>query len=197
MKIPSMKFPSMKWMKDVQEPEAMASEELPDLDEAAMSTDAEEGNGDPGRIQALEAEAAEWKDRALRTAAEMENFRRRSRLDLEDSRKFGNERLLTDLLPVLDNFTRALDAARQTEDFQALQSGVELIHRQMTDFVARAGLEKIEALGQPFDPNQHEAIMQVPAEEGQEPNTVVEELRAGYRLHERVVRPSLVKVTAA
>ncbi|MFN3649316.1 MAG: nucleotide exchange factor GrpE [Armatimonadota bacterium] len=155
---------------------------------------ASEAGGDA--LAAAQAEAADWKDRYLRSLADMDNVRRRARMEAEDARKFANEKVISDLLPVLDNFTRALDAASQTSDLEALRSGVELIHRQLSDALERHGLERIEALGQPFDPNLHEAIMQVEASDGQEPHQVVEELRPGYRLHERVVRPSLVKVTA-
>lgn len=149
------------------------------------------------RIAALEAELGEVKDRFLRSVAEMENVRRRARLDVEEAHRFANSRLITDLLPVLDNFLRALDAATQTDNLAALQDGVTLIHRQLEDALERAGLSRISAVGERFDPNLHEAIMQVPAEEGQEPMTVIEELRGGFRLHDRVLRPSLVKVTSA
>jgi molecular chaperone GrpE len=171
-------------------PEALDGEE-PGAEDGA---EAQEPDGD--RVQQLEAELAEMKDRYLRSLADMDNVRRRARLDVEESRKFANERVLTDLLPVLDNFARALEAADQNANYEALKDGVDLIHRQLTDLVARAGLEKIEAVGQPFDPNLHEAIMQVEPGPDQEPHQVVEELRAGYKLNERVLRPSLVKVTS-
>jgi molecular chaperone GrpE len=155
-------------------------------------------DGDPTaeRIQALEQELADWKDRCLRQAADMENLRHRTRREADDARRFANERLVTELLPVVDNFGRALEAAEQTDNPEALKSGVEQIHRLMSDILARAGLTRIQALGEPFDPNQHEAILQVPPTEDQEPGFVVEELRPGYRLNDRVVRPSLVKVTS-
>ena len=169
------------------------------LDEAEPATSG--GNGavaDPAmeRITALEREVDEWRDRCLRTAAEMENLRRRALREAEEDRKRGNERLISELLPALDNFSRALEAADQTSNLEALKSGVELIYRQLSDVLARQGLERIEALGQPFDPNLHEAIMQVEPQEGQSAHEVVEELRAGFRLNERVIRPTLVKVTS-
>jgi molecular chaperone GrpE len=148
-------------------------------------------------VERLEAEVADWRDRALRAAADMENVRRRARLDVEEAHRFASERLITDLLPVLDNFTRALEASDQTQNLEALRSGVEQIHRQLSDLLSRSGVEQIEAVGQPFDPNVHEAIMQVEPEEGQEPNQVVDELRAGYKLSGRVIRPTLVKVTSS
>jgi len=145
----------------------------------------------------LRAEAEEWKDRALRALADMDNVRRRARQEAEDARRYASQTLVSELLPVLDNFNRALEHAEQTSDYDALRSGVELIHRQLTEVLEKAGLERIEAVGQPFDPNLHEAIMQVEPQEGQAPHEVVEELRAGYRMKDRVVRPSLVKVTSA
>ena len=187
----------------------------PESESGAAATAAENGlidadGGDPGqagsngtggspeaeRIATLEREAEEWRDRCLRTAAEMENLRRRAQREAEEDRKRGNERLISELLPALDNFSRALESADQTSHREALKTGVELIYRQLSDVLSRQGLERIEALGQPFDPNQHEAIMQVEPQEGQNPHEVVEELRAGFRLNDRVIRPTLVKVTS-
>ena len=153
-------------------------------------------DGADARVEALAREVAEWRDRCLRQAAEGDNLRRRTLREAEDARKYANERLITDLLPVLDNLSRALGAAGQTDNFEALKSGVEAIHRQLEDLLTRSGLERIAAEGAEFDPNQHEAILQVPAGDDQQPGQVVEELRAGYRLNDRVVRPSLVKVTS-
>ena len=169
---------------------AAADLEVEGVDEPAVD------DGTDARVEALERELAEWRDRCLRQAAEGDNLRRRTLREAEDSRRYANERLITDLLPVLDNLSRALDAASQTDNFEALQSGVQAIHRQLDDLLTRSGLERINAVGADFDPNQHEAILQVPAGDDQEPGQVVEELRAGYRLNERVVRPSLVKVTS-
>jgi len=165
------------------------------LDDPSVEASAEV---DPvqARVEALEQELSEWKDRCLRTAADMENLRHRTRREADDARRFANERLVSELLPVVDNFGRALEAAEHTDNPEALKSGVEQIHRLLSDILARAGLTRIEALGAPFDPNLHEAILQVPASDDQEPGVVVEELRPGYRLNERVVRPSLVKVTS-
>lgn len=163
---------------------------------AAAETEGEDEQAEAGELQRLQAEANEWRDRCLRSVADMDNVRRRARLDAEDARRFANAQLLTDLLPVVDNFSRALEHAEQSTDFEALRTGVSMIHRQLTDLLGRSGLERIESLGQPFDPNLHEAIMQVEPTDGQAPNQVVEELRPGYKLSDRVVRPALVKVTS-
>jgi molecular chaperone GrpE len=158
-------------------------------------SDPVEGDGADSRVAALEAELAESKDRWLRTVAETENVRRRAARDAEDARRFANEKLLGELLPVLDNLQRAIEASDQTENFAALKDGVQLTQRQFLELLERNGLRRIDAVGAPFDPNQHEAIMQVPPEDGQEAGQVVEQLRTGYSLNDRVIRPSLVKVT--
>lgn len=167
-----------------------------DIEAGGEVLDAADLTGADLRIVELEAQLNEWKDRCLRQAAEADNLRRRTLREAEDARKFANERLVTDILPVLDNFGRALDAAGQTDNFEALKGGVDQIYRMLDGILSRAGLTRIEAVGQPFDPNLHEAIMQVPADDEHAPDHVVEELRPGYRLNDRVVRPSLVKVTS-
>lgn len=144
----------------------------------------------------LARELAEWKDRALRVAAEMENLRKRTTTEAQNARKYANEGLLYDLLPIIDNFQRAVDAAEKTPNLEALKSGVDLIYRQLNEVLEKVGLEPIKAVGQPFDPNVHQAVMQVDPEDGQEPHQVVEELRPGYRFHDRVLRPTMVKVTS-
>ncbi|MCC2670196.1 MAG: co-chaperone GrpE [Armatimonadetes bacterium] len=181
---------------DVDEQQEAAGETTAAAGEVSEAAEADDTATD-SRVEALEREAAEWRDRCLRQAAEADNLRRRTLREAEDAKRYGNERLVGDLLPVLDNLARALDAASQTDNFEALKSGVEQIYRQLDDLLSRSGLTRITSVGEPFDPNLHEAIMQVEPEGDQEPGQVVEELRAGYRLNDRVVRPSLVKVTSS
>lgn len=181
---------------DEQQNAAAEGAEVEAVGDDLGSPNAEGLSGADSRAAELEQQLSEWKDRCLRQAAEADNLRRRTLREAEDAKRFANERLVTDLLPVLDNFGRALDAAGQTDNFEALKGGVEAIYRMLDDVLARAGLQRIEAVGQPFDPNLHEAIMQVPADDEHEAGQVVEELRPGYRLNDRVVRPSLVKVTS-
>jgi molecular chaperone GrpE len=168
------------------EEELPSSEDLEDSLEAELQLLAE-------RLAETERIAADNNDKFLRAVADLDNYRRRARQEMEEVRRFGNEQLISDLLGVLDNFERALQAAETSENAEALREGVSLIHRQLLDTLAKAGLEPISALHQPFDPTLHEAIMQVESEE-HEPHTVVEELRKGYQLHGRLLRPSLVKV---
>jgi molecular chaperone GrpE len=145
------------------------------------------------RLQEQEQIAAENHDKFLRTMADFDNFRRRTRQEMEDARRFAVEKFVTDLLPVLDNFERALQHMDGEGD-AAVREGVLLIHRQLLDALAKHGVEPIEAVGKPFDPRIHDAIMRVEPEPDQQPGTVVEELRRGYALHGRVIRASLVKV---
>jgi molecular chaperone GrpE len=146
------------------------------------------------QLQEQQRIAAEAQDNFLRARADIDNMRRRLRQENEEVQRYGNEQLITGLLPVLDNLQRALDASQATPNSDALKEGVSLISKQFQDVLAKAGVAPIEAVGQPFDPSLHEAIMQVEAPDGVAPNTVVEELRRGYRLNDRVIRASLVKV---
>lgn len=163
--------------------EGEAPTEIPVEDEAV----AEEGESSES--------AEEWRDLYVRARADMENIRRRARLDVQDAHRFANERLLTDLLPVLDAFDRAVDAAAQSDDVEALREGIQMIQRQLHDVLQRSGLREIEAAGRPFDPNQHEAVLQTAAGEDEEPGVVAEVLRPGYQVSDRVLRPSMVRVT--
>ena len=148
------------------------------------------------RLAELELELSDARDRYVRTLAEMENLRRRSRVEIENAARSGSERLAGELLPVLDNFERAMQTAASISKVDELLSGVELIHRQLFEALRRAGVRRIECIGLPFDPNLHEAIMRTEAEDGTESGVIVEELRPGYLLQDRVLRASLVKVTA-
>jgi molecular chaperone GrpE len=179
--------PRLEEAADPADEELLTSEDLEDSLEAEMQYLAE-------RLAESQRIAADNNDKFLRAVADLDNYRRRARQEMDEVRKFGNEQLISDLLGVLDNFERAVQAAETSQNAEALRDGVSLIHRQLLDTLAKAGLEPIEALHQPFDPTLHEAIMQVEAEE-HEPNTVVEELRKGYQLHGRLIRPSLVKVS--
>jgi molecular chaperone GrpE len=146
------------------------------------------------RLQEQEQIAADSHDKFLRTMADFDNFRRRTRQEMEDARRYAVEKFVADLLPALDNFERALQHTEGNGGDDAVREGILLIHRQLMDTLAKHGVEAIEAVGKPFDPRFHEAIMRVEPGPGQEPGTVVEELRKGYLLHGRVIRASLVKV---
>lgn len=140
-------------------------------------------------------ELEEAKERILRLHAEFDNFRKRTQREKEEWYQYAAQSLLENLLPVVDNLERALDTVNNMSDeVQSLFSGFDLIRRQLVEVLEKEGVQPIPALGEEFDPNIHEAIMQVPLEDGQSDNQVVEELRKGYRYKDRVLRPSLVKV---
>ena len=145
------------------------------------------------RLQEAEQAAAENHDRFLRTLAEFDTFRRRTRQEMEDARRQAVEKLAADLLPVLDNFERALLHTNGGNE-DPIREGVLLIHKQLVDALAKHDIRPMEALGKPFDPHLHEAIMRVEPGPDQEPGVVVEELRKGYTIGGRVLRASLVKV---
>jgi molecular chaperone GrpE len=136
------------------------------------------------------AAADEFKDRYVRLLADFENFRRRSEREKADFYKYAMAGVLKDLLPVLDNFDRALDHAEQGDDFH---KGVLLIYKQLFDLLQRHGLKTIEESGVPFDPNIHEAVVR--EEDSSVPShTVTAVLQKGYFLHDRLLRPAMVKV---
>jgi len=133
-------------------------------------------------------------DRVLRAQAELENFRKRTRRELEDQRRYANFALLGDLLPVLDNLHRAVEAAEQTDATSGLLEGVKMVSAQMLGVLDQHGCRPIEALGTTFDPNLHEAIGKEPSTELVE-GTVTRVTRTGYQLHDRVVRPPQVLIS--
>ena len=157
-----------------------------------------DGSSDPSNTaQATDAdELANAKDQLLRTIAEMENVRRRSSREVENARKFAVEGLLSDLLPVLDSLEKAVETAQNTAGAEAIAEGVELSLKLFSDSLGRFGVEQIDPLGAPFDPQQHEAMAMVPNADA-EPNSVMEVMQRGYTLNGRLVRAAKVIVTKA
>lgn len=142
----------------------------------------------------LETRLREAEDRALRVQAELENFRKRSQREFDDARRYREIDLLRDLLPVLDNLERAVDAAGKASDVESLVSGFRMTAQQIEKVLLIHGCKPIETENQPFDPTIHEAISQQPVA-GATPGTVVGVAAKGYRLHDRVVRPAQVIVS--
>jgi molecular chaperone GrpE len=142
-------------------------------------------------LEAARAEARQAQDNYLREAAELENIRRRHRQEQVERLQYGNAELIAKLLPVVDNFHRALEHAPEGD--RQLVDGLLMILRQFEDVLASEGVEPIEALGKRFDPNMHQAVIAEPSPE-HEDETITAELQKGYRMRERVLRPSLVKV---
>lgn len=165
----------------------------PDAEGSAEATEAviDEAPNDP--ITRLTAERDRLKDQLLRTAADYDNFRKRTKRELEDARRRGQEETLREILPVLDNLERALEASGQAADVEAVAEGVRMVLKGFEDVAQRLGLRRLEALGNAFDPNEHDAIQQLETGE-HPPGTVVAEVVPGYRLGERLLRPALVVV---
>ncbi|MDG5470865.1 nucleotide exchange factor GrpE [Jeotgalibacillus sp. ET6] len=141
----------------------------------------------------FQAKAEEAENRYLRLRADFDNYRRRIQKEEEAKEKYRAQSLITNILPALDNFERALTIDSSDDSTGSLLKGMQMVHSSLLQALKEEGLEVIEAVGQPFDPNLHQAVMQV-SEEGVESNTVVEEFQKGYRLKDRVIRPSMVKV---
>jgi molecular chaperone GrpE len=141
-------------------------------------------------VERLRREVADLKDRSVRALADFDNFRKRSQRESQEFKKYALLEPMRDFLTVIDNLDLALTAQGSAED---LKRGVEMIHRQMQDLLRRFGATEVPAVGQPFDPTQHEAVAREESPEVKAP-TVVAELRRGYRMHDRLLRPSMVKV---
>ncbi|AMP20659.1 hypothetical protein AZF37_05220 [endosymbiont 'TC1' of Trimyema compressum] len=137
---------------------------------------------------------AELEEKLLRVQAEFENFKRRSKTELEEMARFGAENMVLQILPVLDNFERALKIKPTKETVDNFYVGMDMIEKQLLEALNCQGLEKIEAVGQEFDPNFHDGVMNEPVVDDALANTVIDELQTGYLLNKKVVRPSMVKV---
>ena len=139
------------------------------------------------------AEAQRFKDQWMRSAADFDNFRKRSRKELEDTRKAGREELLKDLLPVFDNLERAMTSAERATEVKPVSDGLKMVLSQFIDTLGRSGITKVPTIGQQFDPGLHEAIQQVETEE-HPPGTVVAEVQPGYLQGDRLIRAAMVVV---
>jgi molecular chaperone GrpE len=145
------------------------------------------------RLAEKEKEVAELKDKYLRALADSENARKRIRQQADESIRVQRENLLRELLPIVDNLERAVDAARGGGNGKPIVEGVEMTLRSMLDFLKAQGVQPLSAVGQPFDPSRHEAVDQVQSER-HTPNTVVDEFHRGYLIGDRVLRPARVSV---
>jgi molecular chaperone GrpE len=166
---------------------------LPDREESAAMEILDALRDRDVLIEKLQTEVSTLKDQYLRKLADYENFRKRMFREKDDAVQFANSQLLTDLVSVLDDFDRAVSSSETSRDFQSLHDGVDMIRRQLLGLLeSKYGLSRFESMGEPFDPNHHEAMM---SEQGKcdEP-TVVEEYSKGYRLRDRILRSAKVKV---
>lgn len=146
------------------------------------------------RLAKSEEQAKELEDRLLRLAAEFDNYRKRTAKEFGYLVKNANERLILELLDTLDNFQRALNSAKTSNDYENFHKGVKLIYTHMKDILTKEGLKEIEAIGKPFDPNFHEAVTMVESDQYKE-GMIMEEISKGYLLNDRLLRASKVVVS--
>jgi molecular chaperone GrpE len=151
-------------------------------------------NEESAIVDELKAKLDEADNRYLRLQADFDNYRRRMKLDFEAAEKYRAQAIILELLPAMDNFERALKAEVDNDQAKSLLQGMEMIYRSLLEAIKREGAEPIEAVGEQFDPHLHQAVMQVEAE-GTESGIVLEEFQKGYKLKDRVIRPSMVKVS--
>jgi molecular chaperone GrpE len=189
--------------------ENIAEEGLLNSEEGTESTQNQEGRAEEQAAQPLpeekdaeqeakpadlEAQLAETRDQLLRKAAEFENFRKRMNQEKQNAIEYANQALLLDLIPIIDDFERALQAAESTKDFTTLLEGITMIEKRLTgQLEAKWGLKRFNSAGEPFDPNRHEALMMEKSPDVSEA-TVQEDLMKGYLLKDRVIRAAKVKV---
>ena len=185
--------------------EVMADGAVPDAQVEAQVTDEDvleaindESTDAPaiatGGEQMWQGKVAELEDRLLRVHADFDNFRKRTRQEKEELLTFANTKVVGDLLPVLDNFSLALQAAESASEAESIAKGVGMVYKQLVGLLENLGLRVMEPIGQAFDPNLHEAVM-AESVEGQNPGTVIAVMRTGYYFKDKVLRPAMVKVS--
>ncbi|QHW34944.1 nucleotide exchange factor GrpE [Paenibacillus rhizovicinus] len=163
-------------------------------EQSAFEGEASEGTEEDGRIAELTRQADENQQRYLRVQADFDNFRRRTMKEREELAQYASMKLIGQLLPVVDNFGRAVEAAKAGGDVESFSKGVDMIFRQLEGVLDAEGLKPMEAVGQPFNPDFHQAIMTVESDEYEE-GIVVEEVQKGFMLKDKVLRPAMVKVS--
>jgi molecular chaperone GrpE len=161
-------------------------------------TEASIEEDDPeAKLKAAEQKADEYYDRLLRASAEFDNYKKRTTREMRDVVRYANEKLLKELLSVVDNLERAITSAQQDNaQDDALLEGVRLTLNEVEKILERHNVQPVKALGEPFDPNFHQAMMQEESED-QPVNTVTQEMQKGYVLHDRLLRPAMVVVSKA
>ncbi|WP_417452414.1 nucleotide exchange factor GrpE [Kiloniella sp.] len=189
------------------EENVVAEDQIPDdlvngeaAEEATVDTAsaAEEAKSDAVRVAELDAQNAQLTDKLLRTMADMENLRNRTRRDKEDAIKYAPQKLVTDLIGVMDNLQRALssvseETAEGNEDLKTLRDGVEMTNREMLKVFEKHNITEVEAMGARMDPHSHEALFEIP-DPSQPEGTILQVIQPGFRLHDRLLRPARVGV---
>ncbi len=173
---------------------AMRNAETSAPNEKSSENRSRQSEDSPDQLTQLKAELAKYKDIALRSVADLDNYRKRMAREKDDAIRYANTGFLERLIPILDNFELGLQAAKAGGGHSAVQDGMMMVSKQLQDFLASCGVETIDATGQHFDPNLHEAIAQEQSAEIQE-GFVIRQLRKGYRLKDRLIRPANVVVS--
>ncbi|MBF0779876.1 MULTISPECIES: nucleotide exchange factor GrpE [unclassified Granulicatella] len=170
-------------------------EHVQDTQETLEHAEEQEKTEQELEIERLSAENDALADKALRAQAELQNIQKRQAKERQDLLKYRSQSLANTLLPVLDSLEQALTVEVSDEQGIALKKGIEMAYTNFVSALASEGIEKIESLNQPFDPTVHQAIQQIPAQDGQEADYVVQVFQDGYKLHDRVIRPAMVVIS--
>ena len=170
-----------------------ADNEIDSESSAVSEETADEVDPHQQEIDNLKEEVKSQEDKYLKLYAEFENFKRRNKQEIDLNNKYKEQKFTEDLLPVLDNLERAMDIEGETEAFVSLKKGVEMVYNDFLNIFSKHDITVIESTGKEFDPNVHQAVMTEPSEEGS--GVVIEEFQKGYMLKDRVIRPSMVKVS--
>lgn len=174
-------------------------EEIKDFQEEMSNEELQRSNEEEMALMQRELEEARSQtesaiDKMMRLAADFDNYKKRSAKEYENIRKFAAENLIKELLPIVDNFERAIESASESKDFDSFIEGVKLILNQMINLLEKEGVIRIKAVGEVFDPNVHEAVLHINSDDYPE-NVVTQELQKGYILRDRVIRPAMVAVS--
>ena len=189
-------------MNEQEERDAEVEKELEGVPEDLLADDdgEEEGNVLEEALASLKADLEAAKQETLYARAEIQNVRRRAEKDMQDARNYAATGFARDILSVADNLARAIQAVppdlREDDKFKGLVAGIEATQRELDKVFGQHGITRIAAMGLPLDPNQHQAMMEVPTSEA-EPGTIVQEMQAGYMIKDRLLRPSMVGVAKA
>ncbi len=175
------------------EDDVVFPDEGEDEGEAADAAETQDSDPELSELETARIERGRMKDQLLRIAADFDNFRKRSRREMEDTRQRAVEDTLREVLPVVDNLERAAQAARETTDVQALAEGVDMVLRGFEDIASRLGLVRVACIGERFDPAVHDAMQQIETDE-HPPGAIVAEIVPGYRIGEKLLRPAMVVV---
>lgn len=180
--------------KDVQQTQEVEEEKSPETEEFQETVEETE-EVEPSVEEKLQQEVSQLNDQVYRLSAEIANIQKRNAKERQDAAKYRSQSLAQNLLNVIDNLERAIASPSESKEAKNLKKGIEMVYEGFLYALKEEGIEEIEALNQPFDPNKHHAVQAIPAEEGQESDVVVQVFQKGYMLKDRVLRPAMVIVS--